>query len=166
MKSKSVIIKLLSALFLVLFLLTFGPFILLGLGVKTLYGLSLQTLIWLRWNMIGRLALFVYSDSPNWKEYIEDQILPHLGEEVVLLNWSERKNWKRYSLPVLAFYYFGGTSEFNPLGVVFRPFRRTQVFRFWKPFKDYKHGNVESLQNITREFLHAFDSARGKKTSP
>ena len=80
--------------------------------------------------------LFVYSDSPIWHEYIVQHFLPYLGERAVILNWSDRKLW-RFSLARIAFRHFGGNREFNPLAVVFRPFGRTQAFRFWQPFRSF-----------------------------
>jgi hypothetical protein len=53
-------------------------------------------------------VLFVYSNSPNWQEYIEQQILPRLPANTAIMNWSERKKWSRLSLPVLAVHYFCG----------------------------------------------------------
>ena len=55
------------------------------------------------------------------------------------MNWSQRKRW-RFSIARLAFHHFGGNREFNPIAVVFRPFRRTRTFRFWLPFKELKVG--------------------------
>ena len=48
---------------------------------------------------------------------------------------------------------FGGWREFNPLAVVFRPFRRTRTFRFWQPFRDFKHGHPEALHRMESEFF-------------
>jgi hypothetical protein len=52
----------------------------------------------------------------------------------------------------MAFRHFGDSYEFNPLAVVFRPFRRTRVFRFWQPFHHFKHGRPEALQQLEGEF--------------
>lgn len=38
----------------------------------------------------NRFILFVYSDSPNWKSYIERSILPQIQDYAIVLNWSER----------------------------------------------------------------------------
>ena len=62
------------------------------------------------------------------------------------------------SLSVLAFRYFGGYREFNPMVVVFRPFRRTSTFRFWQAFRDNKHGKTKTLDETIRglfEYLTA-----------
>ena len=112
----------------------------------------LHIIIWSWWCIRGNDILFVYSDSPIWHDYVEQRILPHLGERAVVLNWSQRKRW-RLSLARMAFYHFGSYRQFNPLGVVFRPFRRTRIFRFWQPFRDFKHGNPEALHKIETEFF-------------
>ena len=112
----------------------------------------LHITIWTWWCLRGRDILFVYSDSPVWHDYIEEAILPHLGERAVILNWSQRKRW-RFSLARLAFHHFAGYRQFNPLAVVFRPFHRSRIFRFWQPFRDFKHGKPQALHQMEREFL-------------
>ncbi len=112
----------------------------------------LHVVIWSWWCARGRDVLFVHSNSPVWHDHIEQRILPYLGERAVVLNWSDRKRW-RWSLARIAFHYFGGYRRFNPLAVVFRPFRRTRVFQFWQPFRDLKHGHPEMLQRMETEFL-------------
>jgi hypothetical protein len=51
------------------------------------------------------------------------------------------------------FYYFGGRREFNPLAVVFHPWRRGKTFRFFQPFRELKHGKPEALEKMTAELL-------------
>ena len=140
---------------LIAFLFLISPlllvFVVLAVLYLVLYSMALHLIIWSMWCSRGRDILFVYSDSPMWREHIEQNILPTLGSRAVILNWSERKQW-RPSLATLAFAHFGGPREFNPLAVVFRPFRPTRTFRFWQPFRDFKHGNPESLCRIEREF--------------
>ncbi len=132
------------------------PYALLYLAVAlpllALYSLCLRIAVWSWWCLRGRDILFVYSDSPVWQDYIEQRILPRLGERAIVLNWSERKRWSP-SLKRMAFYHFGGDREFNPLAVVFRPFRRTRTFRFWRPFRDFKHGRPEALREMEDELF-------------
>jgi hypothetical protein len=39
----------------------------------------------------GRRVLLVYSSSPNWQEYVEEDLLRRLDPHVVTLNWSDRQ---------------------------------------------------------------------------
>ena len=64
----------------------------------------LHIVIWSWWCIRGRNILFVYSDSPIWHDYIEQHILPNLGERAVVINWSQRARW-RLSLDRMAFYH-------------------------------------------------------------
>jgi hypothetical protein len=111
-------------------------------------------LAWCWWCSRGRDILFVYSNSPTWHDYIERHILPYLGDRAIVLNWSERKRW-RPSLARMAFRHFGGSRQFNPMGIVFRPFRPTRKFRFWQPFQDFKHGHSEALRNVESAFFRS-----------
>ena len=112
----------------------------------------LHLLVWLLWCLRGRDILFVYSDSPVWQQYVEQRLLPPIRDRAFVLNWSQRKRW-RFSLARLVFQHFGGYREFNPLAVVFRPFRRTRTFRFWQPFRDFKHGKTATLYRMEKEFF-------------
>lgn len=127
------------------------------LGMLVLFVISTASLhicIWLLWCTRGRDILFVYSDSPVWHDYVEQRFLPWLGDRAVVLNWSDRSRWQfPPTLARVAFHHFGGQREFNPLAVVFRPLRRSCVFRFWQPFRDFKHGRPESLQGLEIEFF-------------
>ena len=132
----------------------FLPLILAFLFVYCIYGLFLHLAIWMLWLPRGITTLIVTSDSPIWKEYMEQQVVQILRPQAFVLNWSRRRAWPRIpNLQVLSFRYFGGMREFNPLVIVFRPFRIARVFRFWKPFKDYKHGQPDSLNELTQELM-------------
>ena len=128
------------------------PFLVVLLVAFAVSSVCLHVAIWIWWCARGRDILFVYSDSPIWQDYIELRLLPYLGGRAVVLNWSQRKRW-HLSLALLAFRYFAGDREFNPLAVVFRPFRRTRTFRFWEPFRDFKHGRPEALRTMEHEFF-------------
>ncbi len=126
-----------------------GVFLLLWLGVVVLYALA--WVWWIGW--ARRRVLFVYSDSPNWKEYVEARILPSLPANSVVLNWSRRASWSRVSLSVILFDGFAGEREFNPIGLVFERFHVVGRYRFWQPFRDAKHGHPVPLQVMEQQFL-------------
>ena len=130
-----------------LFLIIFLPIVLLYLLLYLLWGILLYLAIWLTWR--GRSVLFVYSNSPVWKDYIENEILPRIQNQSIILNWSERKTWKT-SLSVLAFQYFGKDRNFNPIAIVFRPFHLVKTYRFYEAFKDFKHGRPRKVEEIKR----------------
>jgi len=108
--------------------------------------------IWSFWNTRGVRCLFVHSNSPVWQDHIEKEILPRLPKRSIVLNWSERKKW-RPSLAAMVFHHFGGYRDFNPLGVVIKPFRRAKVFRFHEAFAEYKHGKPEMLAKMESDFF-------------
>lgn len=134
--------------------------LLLAVPIYLIWRICLNLIIWSWWCLRGRNILFVYSDSPIWQDYINKNMLPRLGERAVVLNWSQRKSW-RFSLSRLAFSHFGGRREFNPMAVVFRPFRWSRTFRFWQPFQDFKHGHPEALRQMEGEFFGLI-GVRGK----
>ena len=138
-----------------LVLLVLLPIVLLALAAYGIAALLLHLALWLVWVPSGRRVVFVYSNSPVWQQYIEENILPRLPRRSVVLNWSERRQWSRWTLGYWVFRFFGGRREFNPLAVVVRPLRWTRVFRFWKAFRDFKHGRRESLTRMENEFFEA-----------
>ena len=123
-------------------------------------------------------GILIYSNSPNWQQYIEQHWLPRIGRRLVVLNWSERARWKMtHPLETRIFRRHLGDREFNPAAIVFRPlmpgrlFRRwlvairaldplgilapyapsADVVRFFQPFRDYKHGKEHTLQTAEAE---------------
>ena len=111
------------------------PWAVAALSLYLLNRVLLYVLVWLLWVPRGKDILLAYSDSAIWHEYMTTQILPLVRKRAVTLNWSERHRWSRCSLPSRVFHCFGGRREFNPLVILFRPFRRARFFRFWPAFK-------------------------------
>ncbi len=138
----------------------------LWLAARLLYGVTLQLAIWACWRPRGVNVLLVYSDSPTWHDYIKAQLLPRLPRSTIVLNWSKRRDWPWFSLSVMAFRFFGGDREFNPLVVVFRPLRWAKTFRFWKAFKDYKHGNPRPLNDVQQRLFQDLESAGVRNDFP
>ena len=133
-----------------------------------LKGKILCHVIKLKWFPRGKNMLFVYSDSPNWKGYIEKNIIPKIEKNAIIINWSERSQWnnKRQSLEVLVFkhwarvssYSFNGKKkwrgeEFNPIAIVFIPWNKPEIFKFWQAFKNFKHGKDKTLKKIESDLF-------------
>ncbi len=148
---------------LLLFLLL-SPLIILALTFHLLAGLIIHIAVWCCWCARGRYVLLVYSDSPIWHDYVEAHMIPRLGERAVVLNWSQRSRWRR-TLAVLAFRYFGGHRTFNPLALVFRPFRLARHFRFYEPFSEFKNGKIEAVAKMERELYDLVDKITGPRTA-
>ena len=68
-----------------------------------------------------------------------------------MLNGSERSKWRKWRLTQQGFYCCGGRREFNPMVIMFRPFRRAKLFRFWSAFKDWKRGYTEPVERLKNE---------------
>jgi hypothetical protein len=129
------------------------PLALFAVANHLLYRALLYLLVWALWLPRGKDILFVYSDSPIWREYMATQVLPLVQERSVVLNWSERKKWSRWSLGVAVFHHFGGAGDFNPLVVLFRPLRLVRMFRFRSAFKDWKRGYKEPVERLRQELV-------------
>jgi hypothetical protein len=112
------------------------------------------------WQSQGKDLLLVYSNSPNWKRYVEEKWLPRWGARAVVLNWSERQTWRRQRRPEVAlFRAFAGDREFNPLVIVVpQKGRAARVLRFWRAFRDYKHGKDGPLRFAEAELEACLDA--------
>ena len=124
------------------------PLTIVALLLFVLHRLVLYMLVWMLWVPKGKDTLFVYSDSPIWRDYMTEQVLPLVKDRAIILNWSERSTWRHWRLTQQVFYSFGGRREFNPMVIIFRPVRRATVFRFWSAFKDWKHGDAASVEGL------------------
>lgn len=131
------------------------PLALIGLLLHCLNKVAVYLLVWLWWLPSGKDVLFVCSDSPVWKEYMETPILPLVSGRAIVLNWSARHGWPRWSFTVRVFRTFGHGRDFNPMVVLFRPLRRARVFRFLPAFKEFKHGYTEEVEQLRQELMLA-----------
>jgi len=112
----------------------------------------------------GKFIIFVYSDSPTWKWYIEQNILPHVQQYAMILNWSERSRWDRSSWIVQAFHHWGGEREFNPIAIVYFSLTDVRVIRFFKAFHELKRGKSGILDKVESELVQLVN-ARVKEQS-
>src|SRR5262249_44053108 len=127
------------------------PLIVVALVLFAAHRVLLYVLVWMLWVPKGKDTLFVYSNSPIWHDYMMRQVLPLVHDRAIVLNCSERSTWRKWRLTQQVFYSFGGHREFNPMVIMFRPFRRAKLFRFWSAFKDWKHGNAEPVEQLRNE---------------
>jgi hypothetical protein len=142
-----------QAALIILLLTVLLPLIVLALTLWLLHRVTLYVLVWVLWLPKGKDVLFVYSDSPIWKEYMTQQLLPLVQERAIVLNWSERSKWREWSLPVRVLRSLGGGPDFNPMVILFRPLRPALAFRFWSAFKEWNHGEPEAVERLRKELF-------------
>jgi hypothetical protein len=131
------------------------PLAIVGLGLHFLNKVVVYLLVWVWWLPKGKDVLYVSSDSPIWKEYMESEVFPLLAERAMVLSWSARSKWPKWSFAVRVFRTFGSGRDFNPVVVLFRPFRRARIFRFLPAFQERKHGNSASVEQLRRDLMQA-----------
>ena len=123
----------------------------------TTYSLAVL-IVWLTWFPKGKDILFVYSNSPNWQSYLEENVIPKISSRAFILNWSERSEWRWWkSSPVFVFNQLADSREFNPMGVVFKPFSFPKYFSFFQAFNNHKHGKEELLNETLQNFFNEID---------
>jgi hypothetical protein len=132
----------------VLLLVLFVPMAVTFIVGPMLWGVVLRLAVWMWWCARGKNVLLVTSDSPVWSDYIREEILPLVRERAIVLNWSKRLQGSE-SLARKVHRHFGGHLNFNPMVIVFHPFGRTHVFRYFKAFRAYKHGKPQEVERLT-----------------
>ena len=100
---------------------------------------------------LGKDLLLVYSNSPHWQSYVEASWLPRWNARAVVLNWSERSTWERNQPEVALFHALADQREYNPLAIVVPEHSRPVVVRFWRAFRDHKHGKDQKLRQQEAE---------------
>ncbi len=102
---------------------------------------GLKVRFWIRHGRKGKVILFVYSDSSNWKDHIEEQILPRLEACSVILNWSKRRERESsMKFETRLFNQWAGSGEFTPTAILFPLLGKVKVFQLWQLSQNPKHG--------------------------
>jgi hypothetical protein len=135
-----------------LFAMSTSAALLLALGYW-LYGRLLLLWAWVR--LRRTQAVLVHSDSTTSRGYIEERWLPRFGARVAVLNWSERRAWRR-GVEVRLWQHFCGTyRDYCPAVIVLRGVRSPQVFRFYEWFRRAKQGDANGLIELERHLFVA-----------
>ena len=85
-----------------------------------------------------------------------------------MLNWSERKTWDPRRSEVALFRRCIGdgsiSREYNPVAVVVPRQRPADIIgRYWKAFRDAKHGKPQRLQRAEADLERALAAAAEQK---
>ncbi len=138
--------------------------VLVGLPFYWAYRLLLRLAVEVFWGARGRRILLVYSRSPVWQQYIEANWLPRLCDHSIVLNWSDRANWKRGSFAVWVFRHWAPSRNFNPMTILFPRFRPSRTIGFYDAFRDWKHGKDHSLREAESRLFAFVDALQGPST--
>ncbi len=112
----------------------------------------------------GKVGILVTSDSPHWKDYIEEEWLPRLSDAVSVLNWSQRSHWAS-SIQTRIFYKFVGAEEnYCPSVVLLRGLKHPLIFRYYYAFRDARHGNAAARSALEARMFEEF-AKMGRPTS-
>ena len=116
--------------------------------------LGLRVRFWFRHGRKGKRILFVYSDSSNWKNYIETNILPRIEAHSIILNLSKRREWgSQMQLETKLFNQLAGPGKFIPVAIVFSPIGKTRTFRLWQLSENSKNSKVRVFKEVEQAFL-------------
>jgi len=137
--------------------LLLGMTVLKSLGPFALrFGLKVR--FWVRHGRKGKVILFVYSDSSNWKDHIEEKILPRLETCSVILNWSKRREWESsMQFEARLFNQWAGSGEFTPTAILFPLLGKVRVFRLWQPSQNSKHGKHKVSKEAEQSLFAAVE---------
>jgi hypothetical protein len=101
----------------------------------------------------NKFVLLAYTQSAVWAPFIEQSLLPQLGDVVVAIDRS-KENWKRSNpIEAGAVSFWGGLRAHNPIAIVICDGWRVRVFRFYEAFQQFKHGRPHDLERVVSEFL-------------
>ena len=131
------------------------PLLLVGGLVFGIHAALLRVAIWLAWCRGGRRVLVCYSNSPHWRERFERHVIPRLPASAIVINRSERATWPRWSLRRQVFEHILGRVDHTPAVIVFRPFWRTRVFRFFGAYQRFKHGDASEVLALEAALFEA-----------
>ena len=147
--------KALRIALIVLLLPVILPLAILGLIFSLLNKAFVYLLVWVWWLPRGKDVLYISSDGPIWKEYMETEVVPLVAQRAIVLNWSGRSGWPKWSFAARVFRTFGRGRDFNPMVVLFRPFRSAKVFRFLPALQEWKHGDRIRVEQLRRDLNQA-----------
>ena len=117
-----------------------------------MWELYLKIKIELRWPS-NKFILFTYSESENWAQYIEENILPKISEHAVIINRTKQQDWKKeYGLERRALDSIAGHG-INPVALIFRNGYRTKTIAFYEAFRDMKHGKESAINQKCQELF-------------
>lgn len=136
------------------------PFMAVYSGLHTVRGMNLDRAYRRKFASRGKFAILIYSESPHWQDYFEERILPGISDHAVVLNWSERREWRtNRTLPIKVYEHHRPYREFNPYALVYGPQGSPTRIPFFAAFRDNKHGKPAALTQAVADLSAAVERA-------
>lgn len=115
------------------------------------YGKLLILHFLLRYGRSGIHGVLVTSDSPVWKDYIQENWLDRFGSRFIVLNASRCSQWHNCPATRLYFFFCPQVENYCPAVLLLRGILRPHVYRFFYAFRDHKHGNDTALLKLEED---------------
>ena len=94
-----------------------------------------------------------YTQSAAWSRYIEDELLPKLGSEVVVIDRS-KESWKRdHPIEAAAIDFWARGRNYNPIAIVVCGILKVRVFGLYEAFQKRKHGDATEIEETVRKLI-------------
>lgn len=139
-----------------LIILVVIPLTILILPVWLLEGAFLRLWFWYRWKVHGQNIILTTSNSPKWKDYMTEFVIPHAADNAMVLNWSERKSWRQIArLPAWARERWVGRGQKGhcPSIVFMKSILNIETISLYEPFRLYNRGDATDLENVLNKFF-------------
>lgn len=103
----------------------------------------------------GKFILFTYSDSPNWAQYIEANILPKIEDHSIIINRTKYPDWKSQFKTEKRAVELWASLKINPLAIIFTETGKVKIIEFYDAFRDLKHGKEQTINSKCEELMNA-----------
>ena len=117
------------------------------------------------WLPAGRVGVFVYSQGREWRQYVEEEIVPRVRDVLVVVDRSAEPRWTidaGLAAPVYFHWAFGR----GPLAVVFVPWWRPRRFAFRSALRAYVAGDPAPVEALRAKLLALLHGAAGPGAGP
>jgi hypothetical protein len=116
--------------------------------------IGLVVLVSLAWIPRGQRFLIVYSDSPLWKSYFEEEVLPAFGSSAHVINLSRDGGGKKWwHLDWAAYRHCSGRWNRFPAVYRFSAFGRWSSVRFYDAYMQSKAGKRVELEKAKSDLF-------------
>jgi hypothetical protein len=112
----------------------------------SVYEFLLALAWWRKHGRHGRRFLVVYSESPKWSAFFDEEVVPMVGDQAIVVDISKAPSWKSSSsLERRAHRRWGGEVEHTPMVIHFRRPWRAEAVRFFHAFLQRQYGDSSEL---------------------